>query len=214
MATEAAQPIEHIAPGAVLARARLTLDQQAAVAQKCFDLGAADAAFYTPIVRGGHPMSVKMLCLGRHWNAKKYCYEPLRSDVDGLPAPRLPSEFADFASAIARDAGFEFTPDLCIINWYTAASRMGLHQDKDESAETIQRGVPVVSVSVGDTANFLFGGMKRRDPVQKILLASGDAFVFGGGSRLRYHGVSSIVAGSSPPSLAFAGRLNLTFRQF
>jgi alkylated DNA repair dioxygenase AlkB len=91
---------------------------------------------------------------------------------------------------------------------------MGLHQDKDESAETIQRGVPVVSVSVGDTANFLFGGMKRRDPVQKILLASGDAFVFGGGSRLRYHGVSSIVAGSSPPSLAFAGRLNLTFRQF
>jgi DNA alkylation damage repair protein AlkB len=203
-----------VAPGAVLLHGRLTIGDQKAIADRAFALGKAEAGFYTPIVRGGHPMSVRMLCLGRHWNATTYRYEPLRTDVDSLPAPRLPPEFVGLAAAIARDAGFDMSPDLCIINWYGSDSRMGLHQDKDESPETIQRGVPVVSISIGDSANFLFGGFKRRDPVEKILLESGDAFVFGGEARLRYHGVSSILPASAPPPLGFSGRLNLTFRQF
>ena len=203
-----------IAPGAVHLPSRITQDEQRGVAARCFELGSNEAGFYTPMVRGNHPMSVKMLCLGRHWNARTYRYEDLRSDVDGLPAPPLPAEFAALAARIAREAGFDMAPDLCIVNWYTATSRMGLHQDKDESPETIARGVPVVSISVGDSARFLFGTLKRRDPVEKILLASGDAFVFGGPARLRYHGVAGILSGSGPRELGLEGRLNLTFRQF
>ena len=90
---------------------------------------------------------------------------------------------------------------------------MGLHQDKDESAPSIAAGLPVVSISLGDTARFLFGGLRRKDPVESRLLESGDAFVFGGPARLRYHGVSRIVPGTAPPELELAGRFNLTFRQ-
>ena len=91
---------------------------------------------------------------------------------------------------------------------------MGLHQDKDESEASIAAGIPVVSVSLGDTARFLFGGTKRKDPVEARLLESGDAFVFGGPSRLRYHGVSRVIPNTAPRELALAGRFNLTFRQY
>jgi DNA alkylation damage repair protein AlkB len=192
----------------------LSLDDQRALAARCLELGRADAGFYTPIVRGGRPMSVQMLCLGRHWNALTYGYEFVRSDIDARPVPPLPAAFADLARRIAADAGFTMRPDICIVNWYRAASRLGLHQDKDESPESLARGAPVVSVSLGDTAHFRFGGLRRRDPVETILLASGDAFVFGGASRLRYHGVARIVPGTAPPSLGFEGRLNLTFREW
>ena len=81
-------------------------------------------------------------------------------------------------------------PDICILNLYDGEGRMGLHQDKDEGARSLEAGVPVVSVSIGDTARFLFGGTRRRDPIATLMLESGDAFVFGGDARLRYHGVS------------------------
>lgn len=203
-----------ISPGATHLRGYLSLDQQRDVAARCLALGDGDAGFYTPVVRGGGVMSVRMLCLGRHWNARRYVYEDVRSDVDGRPAAPLPADLALLAARAAEDAGFTFTPDTCIVNWYSATSRMGLHQDKDESAASIADGAPVVSLSIGDTARFLFGGLKRRDPVQKIRLESGDAFVFGGPSRLRYHGVTRIEPGTAPAGLPFAGRLNLTFRKF
>jgi DNA alkylation damage repair protein AlkB len=192
----------------------LTLAQQRAIADRCLELGAAEAGFYTPIVRGGHPMTVRMLCLGRHWNARTYTYEERRTDIDGLTVPPLPPEFVDLASRAARDVGFTVAPDTCIVNLYGAASRMGLHQDKDETQESIAEGTPIVSFSIGDTARFLFGGLRRRDPVDKILLASGDAFIFGGASRLRYHGVTRILPGTAPAGLPFEGRLNLTFRKY
>ena len=91
---------------------------------------------------------------------------------------------------------------------------MGLHQDKDEGERSLAAGVPVVSISLGDTARFLFGGVKRKDPVDTIPLESGDAFVFGGPARLRYHGVSRILPGTAPPELGITGRFNLTFRQY
>jgi DNA alkylation damage repair protein AlkB len=203
-----------IAPGAVHMNGYLSSTEQQNVAVQCLQLDAGAAGFYTPIVRGGHPMSVRMLCLGRHWNARTYSYEGFRSDIDGLAAPALPADLATLASRAGAEAGFDFVPDLCIVNWYSSGSRMGLHQDKDESAESIARGLPVVSFSIGDAAQFLFGGLRRRDPVEKLTLASGDAFVFGGAARLRYHGVSRIQSGSAPPGLPFEGRLSLTFRQF
>jgi DNA alkylation damage repair protein AlkB len=203
-----------IAEGAWHLRGYLSGAEQIAVARRSLELGASEAGFYTPLVRGVHPMSVKMLCLGRHWNARTYSYEDVRSDIDGLPAPELPADLALIAARAAHAAGFDFTPDLCIVNWYGPASRMGLHQDKDESRESLQSGAPVVSFSIGDAARFLFGGLKRKDPVEKILLESGDVFVFGGESRLRYHGVTRILPGTAPGALGFEGRLNLTFRKF
>ena len=203
-----------IAPGAVHLRHYMSDDEQRTVAAQCLELGARDAGFYTPVVRGVHPMSVRMLCLGRHWNARTYSYEETRSDIDGLPAPILPEQLERLARRAGDAAGFTFAPDTCIVNWYSAASRMGLHQDKDESPQSIAEGAPVVSFSIGDTARFLFGGLRRREPVQKIRLESGDAFVFGGPARLRYHGVTRIEPGTAPAGLPFEGRLNLTFRKY
>ena len=203
-----------IAPGAFHLRGYLSFDEQRRIAEWCLDLGSREAGFYTPVVRGGHPMSVRMLCLGRHWNARRYAYEDVRGDVDGRPAPQLPGALATAAERAATHVGFRFTPDICIVNWYGDDSRMGLHQDKDESAETLAAGLPVVSFSIGSSARFLFGGLRRRDPVEKLVLESGDVFVFGGPARLRYHGVTHILPGTGPAGLPFTGRLNLTFRRF
>lgn len=170
---------------------------------------------YVPVVRGGGRMHVRMLCLGRHWNGRTYRYEDSRTDFDGLAAPPLPETFRRLAAEIAASAGFPFDADLCILNYYGAEDgRMGLHQDKDESERSLAAGLPVVSVSLGDTARFLFGGLRRREPVETILLESGDAFVFGGPARLRYHGVARIVPATAPPQLDLTGRFNLTFRRY
>jgi alkylated DNA repair protein (DNA oxidative demethylase) len=203
-----------IGPGAFHLEHHLTLVRQREIRDLCFQLLDGDVPAYVPTVRGGGKMHVRMLCLGRHWNGKTYQYEPSRTDFDGLPAPPLPPVFRTLAGEIAASVGMALDADLCILNYYDADGRMGLHQDKDESAESIAAGVPVVSVSIGDTARFLFGGIKRKEPVQPIALESGDAFVFGGPARLRYHGVSRILAGTAPPTLEMAGRFNLTFRRF
>ena len=202
-----------IAPGAYHFRRWLTIERQRALADHCRTLLDGTVPAYVPIVRGGGQMHVRMLCLGRHWNAKTYQYESTRQDFDGLPAPPLPPELRTLACDLATEAGMTIAPDLCILNYYDADGRMGLHQDKDEGPESIAAGIPVVSVSIGDTARFLFGGLKRRDPVDAIALESGDVFVFGGPARLRYHGVSRIAPGTAPPELELSGRFNLTFRQ-
>ena len=206
-------PLE-LSLGAVYLEQYLPPDEQVHLATRCLELGEASVGFYTPIVRGRYPMSVRMLCLGRHWNASTYRYEEVRSDVDGQSVPALPVDFESLARAIAQAAGYRMRPDICIVNWYRTGSRMGLHQDKDESEASLTSGAPVVSISLGDTAKFLFGGPRRRDPVETILLKSGDVFVFGGPARLTYHGVARILPNTAPVGLGFEGRLNLTFRQF
>jgi DNA alkylation damage repair protein AlkB len=203
-----------IAPGAVHLPHYLSIDDQRVLIDRCRALVDGDVPAYVPVVRGGGRMHVRMLCLGRHWNGKTYSYEAARTDFDNRPAPPLPDDFKALAQAIARAAGMPFNPDLCILNYYGDDGRMGLHQDKDEAERSLAAGLPVVSVSLGDTARFLFGGLKRKDPVDARLLESGDAFVFGGPARLRYHGVSRIVPGTAPRELDVAGRFNLTFRQY
>jgi len=203
-----------IGPGAVHLPRYLSLDRQRRVADRCRALIDGDVPAYVPVVRGGGKMHVRMLCLGRHWNGQFYRYEQTRSDFDGLPAPALPDDFKSLAAEIAAAAGMALDPDLCILNYYDDEGRMGLHQDKDESERSIAAGLPVVSISVGDTARFLFGGARRRDPVDALPLESGDAFVFGGPARLRYHGVSRILPGTAPPELGITGRFNLTFRRY
>jgi len=203
-----------IAPGAFHLDRYLTIDEQRTIVETCRALVDGEVPAYVPIVRGGGSMHVRMLCLGRHWNGKLYKYEATRSDFDGLPAPPLPAEFKSLADRTAASVGMALDADLCILNYYDADGRMGVHQDKDESPESIAAGTPVVSISLGDTARFLFGGARRRDPIESRMLHSGDAFVFGGPARLRYHGVSRILPDTAPPELALTGRFNLTFRQY
>jgi DNA alkylation damage repair protein AlkB len=203
-----------IGPGAVHLERYFSIDDQRALVAQCRALVDGAVPAYVPIVRGGGKMHVRMLCLGKHWNGKTYSYEATRSDFDNLPAPPLPENFRTLARDLAHAAGMTLDADLCILNYYDADGRMGLHQDKDESEPSLAAGLPVVSVSLGDTARFLFGGLRRKDPVEARLLESGDAFVFGGPARLRYHGVSRIVPGTAPPELAMTGRFNLTFRQY
>lgn len=207
-------PPDEIAPGAFLLSQWLSIDTQRALVDTCRALVDGAVPAYVPIVRGGGKMHVRMLCLGRHWNGRTYSYEPTRTDFDNLPVPPLPQEFRDLAGESARAVGMSIDADLCILNFYDRDGRMGLHQDKDESQRSLAAGVPVVSVSLGDTAKFLFGGLKRRDPVEAFELRSGDVFVFGGPARLRYHGVSRTVPGTAPPELELTGRFNLTLRQY
>jgi DNA alkylation damage repair protein AlkB len=203
-----------VAPGAFLLEHFLDTSEQRTVAETCRALLDGETPAYVPVVRGGGRMHVRMLCLGRHWNAMTYRYEAARSDFDGRPAPTLPEEFRALASRVAASVGITLDADICILNYYDSDSRMGMHQDKDEGERSIAAGIPVVSISIGDSAKFLFGGTRRRAPVSQFMLNSGDAFVFGGPSRLCYHGVSRIIPGTAPRDLDLQGRYNLTFRQY
>ena len=203
-----------VAPGATWLKGYLSPDEQRALAARCRAILDGPAGGYVPTVRGGGKMHVRMVCLGQHWNPLTYRYGPTRADYDAAPVPPVPAEFVALASRIADEAGYVFQPDLCLINEYGEDGRMGLHQDKDESPGSIEAGFPVVSISLGATARFLFGGLRRRDPVEALLLESGDAFVFGGPARLRYHGVSRIIPGTAPERLGIEGRFNLTFRRY
>jgi alkylated DNA repair protein (DNA oxidative demethylase) len=204
-----------LGPGAVYLPRYLSLERQRALLDECRALVNGAVPAYVPTVRGGGKMHVRMLCLGRHWNGKTYRYESSRSDFDDLAVPPLPESFRQLAAEIGKAAGMILAADLCILNYYDVSDgRMGLHQDKDESERSLAAGLPVVSVSIGDTARFQFGGLKRRDALQTIPLESGDAFVFGGASRLRYHGVTRILPRTAPPELELEGRFNLTFRQY
>jgi alkylated DNA repair protein (DNA oxidative demethylase) len=206
-------PHIELTEGLILFQARLSAAEQRELWTTCRALADGPVPLYTPTVRGGKKMSVGMLCLGKHWNGMTYSYEERRSDFDGLPAPPIPPRFSDIACAAAADAGFEIHPDLCIMNYYTSAAKMGVHQDKDERPETIAAGIPIVSVSLGDAARFVIGGLSRRDPTSPLILRSGDVLVMGGPSRLRYHGVTRIQPGTAPEGTG-PGRFNLTFRQY
>src|SRR5437867_4576870 len=136
-----------IAPGAFHLHGYLSIARQRVLIDQCRALLDGDVPGYVPVVRGGGKMHVRMLCLGRHWNGKTYAYEDVRSDFDGLPVPPLPDALKSLADRIAATVGMTLSADLCILNYYDADGRMGLHQDKDESARSIAAGLPVVSVS-------------------------------------------------------------------
>ena len=200
-------------PGVSFLQNYLAPDEQRRLWEICRSLADGPVPMYTPTVRGGKKMSVEMLCLGKHWNAQTYSYEEKRSDFDDLPVPAIPAELAALASRAAEQSGYSMRPDLCIMNFYSTDSRMGVHQDKDEGEESIRAGIPIVSVSIGDTARFVIGGLTRKEPTSAIMLRSGDVVVMGGPSRLRFHGVTRILPGTAPEGTG-PGRFNLTFRRY
>ena len=159
---------------------------------------------------GGHRMSVAMSNCGRvGWVTDRSGYRYDRIDPEtGRPWPELPEPFRAVAVRAAAQAGFDnFAPDACLINVYEPGARMSLHQDKNERDFT----APIVSVSLGLPVVFLFGGMQRNDRPRRCRLEHGDIAVWGGQSRLAYHGVSALADGHHP--ITGRQRINLTFRK-
>jgi alkylated DNA repair protein (DNA oxidative demethylase) len=171
---------------------------------------AGDAPFRHMTTPGGFQMSVAMTNCGKvGWVTDRsgYRYDPC-DPVSGKPWPAMPETFRDLADRASTRAGFAgFTPDACLINRYDPGAKLSLHQDKDER----DFGAPIVSVSLGLPATFLFGGLKRKDPQEKIELQHGDVMVWGGSSRLAYHGVNPLKDGHHPK--LGTHRINLTFRK-
>jgi alkylated DNA repair protein (DNA oxidative demethylase) len=171
---------------------------------------AARAPFRRMLTPGGYTMSVAMTNCGRvGWVTDRTGYRYDARDPDsGRPWPEMPDVFATLARDAAAEAGFAaFVPDACLINCYEPGTRLSLHQDKDEQ----DYSHPVVSVSLGLPATFQFGGSRRSDRPMKVPLRHGDVVVWGGPSRLVYHGVLALKDGEHP--LVGRRRLNLTFRK-
>jgi len=162
---------------------------------------------FTP---GGHQMSVAMTnCGSVGWvtDRRGYRYDGIDPE-SGKPWPAMPPAFRDLALQAAAEGGFDgFSPDACLINRYVPGARMSLHQDKDET----DFAAPIVSVSLGLPAIFLWGGIKRSDKPQRFRLRHGDVAVWGGPSRLFFHGVAPLADGDH--ALMGRQRINLTFRK-
>jgi alkylated DNA repair protein (DNA oxidative demethylase) len=199
---------EKLGPGALLLRGRALRVQAPILA--ALDEILAEAPFRRMITPGGFEMSVAMTnCGAAGWvtDRRGYRYDPLDPE-SGRPWPPLPEVFRRLAGEVAAEAGFEgFLPDACLINRYEPGARLSLHQDKDEK----DHGHPVVSVSLGLPAVFQFGGASRSDKTLRVPLIHGDIAVWGGPSRLFYHGVAPLKEGWHP--LLGRQRINLTLRK-
>lgn len=199
---------EPIAPGAWLLRGLARAQDAALIA--AIEAITAQAPFRQLTTRGGFTMSVAMSnCGACGWvsDRRGYRYESCDPQT-GAPWPAMPEVFTSLAARAADAAGFPgFAPDACLINRYVPGARMSLHQDRDEQ----DFSQPIVSVSLGIPAVFLFGGATRADKPQRVPLAHGDVVVWGGPARLHFHGVQPL----KPAQHALLGslRYNLTFRR-
>ena len=195
-----------LATGFRLLPALLDAPAQTALVEEV--LAAVEGApFYRPVTPGGQPMSVMMTNLGPvGWvtDTSGYRYSPVHPRT-GRPWPPIPQRLLDLW---ARHADADTPPDACLVNLYRGDARMGLHQDRDEA----DFGLPVLSVSLGDTAVFRIGGAARKDATRSVRLTSGDVCVLAGDARLAFHGVDRLLGGSSR-LVPGGGRINLTLRR-
>jgi alkylated DNA repair protein (DNA oxidative demethylase) len=199
---------EKMADGAVLLRGLARPIQHDLL--KALDDITAQAPFRYMATPGGHQMSVAMTNCGNcGWITDRSGYRYDGNDpVSGRPWPAMPPVFRELAGQAAAQGGFAgFVPDACLINRYEPGARMSLHQDKDEQDFT----APIVSVSLGLPAIFMFGGLKRPDKPTRYRLEHGDVVVWGGPSRLFFHGVAPLADGEH--ALLGRKRINLTFRK-
>lgn len=201
-------PREVIAEGAMLLRGKaLPFETDVLAALQVITTQAPFRHMTTP---GGFVMSVAMTnCGAAGWVTDRTGYRYERLDPEsGLPWPSLPECFLELAIDAAAGAGYsKFVPDACLVNRYEPGARLTLHQDKNERDYTL----PIVSVSLGLSAVFQFGGLKRTDPTRKYAVRHGDIAIWGGSSRLCYHGVLTLKDGEHPK--LGRTRLNLTFRR-
>jgi alkylated DNA repair protein (DNA oxidative demethylase) len=199
---------EQLEEGAVLLRgfaaaeAPLLVEEVARIARA--------APFRHLVTPGGYTMSVAMTnCGSLGWVSDRSGYRYDAVDPNsGASWPAIPAAFLDLAVRAAGEAGFaNYAPDACLINRYVAGAKLSLHQDRDEK----DAWAPIVSVSLGLPAVFLWGGKRRSDPVRRLRVENGDVAVWGGPARFVYHGVASLKDGEHP--LTGAARINLTFRK-
>jgi len=199
---------EAMAEGAVLLRGFARPLEAKLIA----DIGAIamQAPFRHMVTPGGYPMSVAMTnCGAAGWVTDRSGYRYDADDPEGKkPWPAMPRSFCQLAGQAAAEAGFSgFAPDACLINRYAPGAKMSLHQDKDET----DFGAPIVSVSLGLSAVFLFGGLQRSDKPRRYRLEHGDIVVWGGPSRLFFHGIAPLADGEH--AQLGRQRINLTFRK-
>ncbi|MCU1679868.1 MAG: alkylated repair protein [Amycolatopsis sp.] len=189
----------------------LDVDEQRQLVAACRGWATERAGFRAARLPNGGVMSVRTVCLGWHWHP--YRYSRTIDDVDGSPVTPFPDWLAELGQRAVADAYAKpapgYRPDIALINFYDEAAKMGLHQDKDERSLD-----PVVSLSLGDSCVFRFGNTENRSrPWDDVELCSGDLFVFGGASRLAYHGVPKTLPGTGNPDIGLPkGRLNITLR--
>ncbi|MEN3952481.1 DNA oxidative demethylase AlkB [Iodidimonas sp. SYSU 1G8] len=200
--------IETLADGALILRGFALEEAPALLA--AIDAVAAAAPFRHLVTPGGFRMSVAMTnCGAVGWisDRRGYRYGPDDPET-GRPWPAMPALFQALAARAARAAGFpDFAPEACLVNRYTPGTRLTLHQDRDEG----NLSHPIVSISLGVPATFLFGGLERKDRPRRVRLEHGDVAVWGGPSRLAFHGIDTLKDGPHP--LTGAVRYNLTFRK-
>ncbi len=199
---------EPLAAGAVLLRGFASADAPALLAD--LETVLAAAPFRHMVTPGGYRMSVAMTnCGAAGWITDRggYRYGPLDPST-GRPWPPMPRAFEQLARRAAAQAGYNgFVPDACLVNRYQPGARLSLHQDRNER----DLAAPIVSVSLGLPAVFLFGGAHRADRPRRVRLDSGDVAVWGGPSRLAFHGVDPLADGEH--ALTGRCRINLTFRR-
>jgi alkylated DNA repair protein (DNA oxidative demethylase) len=197
-----------LGPGAVLLRGCALSRADALLA--AIDEVARQAPFRRMVTPGGFEMSVEMTNCGRvGWvtDRRGYRYDA-KDPLSGVAWPAMPAIFSGLARGAAADAGYEgFVPDGCLVNRYLPGTRLSLHQDRNER----DYRAPIVSVSLGLPATFQFGGTTRGAPAQRVPLTHGDVVVWGGPSRLAFHGVLALKDGEHPKT--GRQRFNLTFRK-
>jgi alkylated DNA repair protein (DNA oxidative demethylase) len=205
---------EGLPEGVALFRKRLSRHAQLAILDDIARVIEQAPLFRPQMPTGPYMINSLTNCGERGWVSDKrgYRYQTMHPET-GQTWPPIPKAARDCAVAAVRDAGLgEFEPDACLVNVYAADGRLSLHRDYDEA----DFKWPIASLSFGSDADFTIGGLKRAGKTQTIRLKSGDVLVFGGPSRLRYHGVRKIRPGSSPvehPVLPLGGRINLTLRR-
>ncbi|KAL4386515.1 hypothetical protein GQ457_09G013160 [Hibiscus cannabinus] len=239
---------EILRPGMVLLKHYISLRQQIDIVNTCNSLGEGPGGFYRPGYKDGAKLRLQMMCLGMNWDPQTRKYDKVHP-VDNCEPPEIPlglrllveRAIKDAHCLIKKDSDMvnpedilpSMSPNICIVNFYSVHGRLGLHQDRDESRESLHKRLPVVSLSIGDSAEFLYGDGREVEGAKKVLLESGDivrtiaskisyifpTLLFGGESRMVFHGVPSIVPSSAPEPLKAKtglrqGRLYLTFRQF
>ena len=201
-----------IAPGAVHVPGWLSPDEQRELVERCRTWATGPVPMQHVVLPGGGRMSVRSLMLGRDRAPYRHLGAAQRDRTPAMPERLVRLGVRAVAEAYGPEppgaAGYR--PDTALVNFYDAAARMGMHQDRDEGTSA-----PIVSLSLGDACVFRFGNTETRSaPYRDLELRSGDLFVFGGPSRYAFHGVPRIFPGTAPPELGMkAGRLNLTLRQ-
>ncbi|WP_416969756.1 alpha-ketoglutarate-dependent dioxygenase AlkB family protein [Streptomyces sp. 4F14] len=200
-----------VAPGAVHVPDWLDEAAQRDLLTACREWARPPAGLRTVRTPGGGTMTARQVCLGWHWYP--YAYSCTAADGDGSPVKPFPAWLGELARrAVAAAYGTPPDPgpayDIALVNFYDGDARMGMHRDAEERSDA-----PVVSLSLGDRCVFRFGNAGTRGrPYTDVELRSGDLFVFGGDSRLAYHGVPKVLAGTAPEGLGLTGRLNVTLR--